>query len=405
MSLVLYGPPGTGKTTLAHVISLATERQFVQLSALDAGVKEVRAVIDERHARAHRTPAGSTVLFIDEVHRFSKTQQDSLLGAVEDRIVSLIAATTENPFFSVVSPAAVAAAWCCAAAADRRRHPRRAATGRWPTSAGSTARSRSPRRREEHLVALAGGDARKALTALEAGGRRGAVARRAAPRSTWPPLETAVDAAAVRYDRHGRPALRRHQRVHQEHPRQRRRRRPALPGPDGRGGGGPAVHRPAAGDLRQRGHRHGRPDGAAHRGRRRRTRSQLHRHAGGADRAGAGRRSPGDGAEVERGDRWPSSERWPTCGRAWPARCRRACATRTTPAPRSSATARPTTTRTTQPDGVVAAAVPAGRAGREGLLPAHQPGRRGADRRAAGQAAGDHPPHPLSRCRRALVIA
>src|SRR3954451_8224235 len=103
MSLGLYGPPGTGKTTLAHVISLATQRSFVQLSALDAGVKEVRAVI--ANAKRELTYAGRrTVLFIDEVHRFSKTQQDSLLSAVEDRIVSLIAATTENPFFSVVSP-------------------------------------------------------------------------------------------------------------------------------------------------------------------------------------------------------------------------------------------------------------------------------------------------------------
>jgi len=103
MSLVLYGPPGTGKTTLAHVVSLATRRQFVQLSALDAGVKEVRAVI--AGARRELTYAGRrTVLFIDEVHRFSKTQQDSLLSAVEDRIVFLVAATTENPFFSVVSP-------------------------------------------------------------------------------------------------------------------------------------------------------------------------------------------------------------------------------------------------------------------------------------------------------------
>ena len=76
MSLVLYGPPGTGKTTLAHVISLATKRQFVQLSALDAGVKEVRAVIAD--AKRELTYAGRrTVLFIDEVHRFSKTQQDS----------------------------------------------------------------------------------------------------------------------------------------------------------------------------------------------------------------------------------------------------------------------------------------------------------------------------------------
>src|SRR5688500_1125477 len=99
MSLVLYGPPGTGKTTLAHVISLATKRQFVQLSALDSGVKEVRAVITA--AKRELTYAGRrTVLFIDEVHRFSKTQQDSLLSAVEDRTVSLVAATTGNPVFS-----------------------------------------------------------------------------------------------------------------------------------------------------------------------------------------------------------------------------------------------------------------------------------------------------------------
>ena len=100
---MLYGPPGTGKTTLAMLVSSAIGRRFVALSALSAGVKEVRGVIEE--ARRRLTHSGeSTVLFIDEVHRFSRTQQDALLGAVEDRIVLLVAATTENPFFSVVSP-------------------------------------------------------------------------------------------------------------------------------------------------------------------------------------------------------------------------------------------------------------------------------------------------------------
>ena len=101
-SVILYGPPGTGKTTLASLISQATGRRFEALSALSAGVKEVRAVIDvARRAAAH---GEQTVLFIDEVHRFSKTQQDALLSAVENRVVLLVAATTENPSFSVVAP-------------------------------------------------------------------------------------------------------------------------------------------------------------------------------------------------------------------------------------------------------------------------------------------------------------
>ena len=90
-SVILYGPPGTGKTTLASLISHATGRRFEALSALSAGVKEVRAVIDNaRRAAAH---GEQTVLFIDEVHRFSKTQQDALLAAVENRVVLLVAAT------------------------------------------------------------------------------------------------------------------------------------------------------------------------------------------------------------------------------------------------------------------------------------------------------------------------
>ncbi|HXV92842.1 MAG TPA: AAA family ATPase, partial [Pseudonocardia sp.] len=99
-SVLLYGPPGTGKTTLAQLLAASGERHFVALSALSSGVRELRQVIDD--ARRRRNLHGrQTVLFIDEVHRFSKTQQDALLGAVEDRIVLLVAATTENPSFSV----------------------------------------------------------------------------------------------------------------------------------------------------------------------------------------------------------------------------------------------------------------------------------------------------------------
>jgi putative ATPase len=199
MSLVLYGPPGTGKTTLAHVISLATKRQFVQLSALDSGVKEVRAVITA--AKRELTFAGRrTVLFIDEVHRFSKTQQDSLLSAVEDRIVSLIAATTENPFFSVVSPLlsrSLVLALQPLSDDDIRAVLNRALTSERGLDGAVTLTEEA----ELHLVRVAGGDARKALTALESGA--GAAAAAGTDVLDLTTLETAVAQAAVRYDRQG----------------------------------------------------------------------------------------------------------------------------------------------------------------------------------------------------------
>ncbi|MCX6272355.1 MAG: replication-associated recombination protein A [Bacteroidetes bacterium] len=98
-SLIFWGPPGVGKTTLAYIISKYTERPFFTLSAINSGVKDIREVIEQS-----KTAQGSAILFIDEIHRFSKSQQDSLLGAVEKGVITLIGATTENPSFEVISP-------------------------------------------------------------------------------------------------------------------------------------------------------------------------------------------------------------------------------------------------------------------------------------------------------------
>ncbi len=97
--MIFWGPPGVGKTTLAYIISKSLNRPFYTLSAINSGVKDIREVIETA-----RTTASSAILFIDEIHRFSKSQQDSLLGAVEKGIVTLIGATTENPSFEVIGP-------------------------------------------------------------------------------------------------------------------------------------------------------------------------------------------------------------------------------------------------------------------------------------------------------------
>src|SRR5690606_37726260 len=102
-SLILWGPPGVGKTTLAKIIANTLERPFYTLSAVNSGVKDVREVI-EKAKKQQFFNKPNPILFIDEIHRFSKSQQDSLLGAVEDGTITLIGATTENPSFEVISP-------------------------------------------------------------------------------------------------------------------------------------------------------------------------------------------------------------------------------------------------------------------------------------------------------------
>lgn len=199
MSLLLWGPPGTGKTTIASIVSQQTNRRFTEVSAVSAGVKEVRAAIDV--ARAELVSTGrETVLFVDEVHRFSKAQQDALLPGVENRWVSLVAATTENPFFSVISPLLSRSLLLRLESLtddDVREVLVRAATD----ERGLGGELEVADEALDHLVRLAGGDARRSLTYLEAAA--GAAAARGLAEIDLEAAEAAVDQAAVRYDRQG----------------------------------------------------------------------------------------------------------------------------------------------------------------------------------------------------------
>lgn len=207
-SIILWGPPGTGKTTLAHLVARASGRRFVELSAVTAGVGRVREVIGD--ARRHLVGGEETVLFIDEVHRFSRTQQDALLPGVENRWVVLVAATTENPSFSVVSPLLSRSllltlrplgADDVGVLIDRALADERGLAG----AVGIDGAAR------ERIVRLAGSDARKSLTVLEAAagmvlaapGRSAEGEGAGAPLITPADVERAADVAAVRYDRAG----------------------------------------------------------------------------------------------------------------------------------------------------------------------------------------------------------
>ena len=213
-SVILWGPPGTGKTTLAYLVARGSERRFVELSAVTAGVGDIRQVVSD--ARRRLVAGGEeTVLFIDEVHRFSRSQQDALLPSVENRWVTLMAATTENPSFSVVSPLLSRSLLLTLrpldAEAVRRLIDRAVADERG--LAGTVSVDDDAR---EQIVRMAGSDARKSLTVLEVAagavlagdGRPPVGTGRAAdeqetPVVTLEDVEHAADVAAVRYDRAG----------------------------------------------------------------------------------------------------------------------------------------------------------------------------------------------------------
>ena len=201
-SVILWGPPGTGKTSIAHVIASTSGRTLEQLSAISAGVKEVRAVVDK--AREESDLYGkATFLFLDEIHRFSKSQQDSLLPAVEAGWITLIAATTENPSFSVISPLLSRSITVAlepiedediATLLNLAIKDPRGLGGEIAVDEAALAQ----------LIRLAAGDARRALTSLEA------AAFAATTRADGEPaivsaddVATAITSAPARYDRAG----------------------------------------------------------------------------------------------------------------------------------------------------------------------------------------------------------
>ena len=337
-SMILYGPPGVGKTTLARIVAETTGAVFEELSAVSARVDDVRGVLQRARDRLGANGA-RTILFLDEIHRFNKGQQDALLPGVESGLLTLIGATTENPYFEVN---AALLSRCAVVELEPLSDAEVAAVvGR----GAAELEIEVPEDVVEAIVRKAGGDARSALSTLELSWQT-AVAEGA-------PLEArhVADAARkrpLRYDRDGDQHYDIISAFIKSMRGERPRRGRVLPRRDARRRRGRALHRPPDGDPRLRGRRQ-RRSARARRRRCRRPGARARRAAGGAAEPGPGGDLPGQRTEVERvgaGD----LERAERGARArHPGAAGRAPRLPTTPARgragTARATSRPTTTR------------------------------------------------------------